>query len=43
MKLHEGDILREVSLMNIYYIPATVLATRDRMVTKLLSSKKERY
>lgn len=27
MTLHEGDILRKVSLMNIYYIPGTVLGT----------------
>lgn len=36
MTLHEGDILRKVSLMNIYYIPGTVLGARDKMVNKLV-------
>lgn len=39
--MRERDILRKVSLMNIYYMPGTVLATRDRTVSKLLSSRKD--
>lgn len=42
-KIREGDILRKVSLMSIYYLPGTVLVSRDRMVIKLLSDRNERY
>lgn len=50
VKLHKGDILRKVCLMNIYYMLGAMLGASDRMVNKiivgpalmdLLSSRKE--
>lgn len=37
MKLQEGDIQSKVSLMNIYYMPGTVLATKDKTVNKIVT------
>lgn len=36
MKLHKGDMLRKVCLMNIYYMLGTMLGARANMVNKMI-------